>query len=294
MNEDLVKRSKVIINKAKGEVKIQGVQSSRWIGTVRKSLRVSMCQQGRIRQDGSGIEFQHEISEVNYSQIYDDMSGKKLDGSQVQLARTEEMEEVKKHKVYVKVPIQQCYDETGKAPIGTRWVDINKGDDVNIEYRSRLVAQELKKYSVAEDLFAATPPLEAKKILFSMAVTEGIGYTYGQKCNGMKIDFIDVRRAYFHADARRKVYVKLPPEDDEPGMCGMLLKSMYGTRDAAQNWEFEYTSFMEGAGFKRGTCTPCIFNHETNNLKAAIHGDDFTILGTSEDLNWFRTNSKSI
>ena len=51
----------------------------------------------------------------------------------------------------------------------------------------------------------------------------------------MKIDFIDVRRAYFHAKARREVYVSLPPEDWEEGKCGRLQKAMYGTRDAAQN-----------------------------------------------------------
>ena len=62
----------------------------------------------------------------------------------------------------------------------------------------------------------------------------------------MKMDFIDVRRAYFHADAIRDVYIKLPPEDDEPGMCGKLTKSMYGTRDAAQNWEYEYGGIHAG------------------------------------------------
>ena len=41
----------------------------------------------------------------------------------------------------------------------------------------------------------------------------------------MNIDFIDVRRAYFHARARRKVFVKLPEEDYEEGMCGMLVKA---------------------------------------------------------------------
>merc|ERR1712163_70814 len=104
------------------------------------------------------------------------------------------------------------YDKTGKAPIGTRWVDVNKGDSVHPEYRSRLVAQEINT-GKREDLFAATPPLEAKKILMSMAVTENIGYKRGRREQGMKLDFIDVRRAYFHAKARREVYVTLPPED---------------------------------------------------------------------------------
>jgi len=50
----------------------------------------------------------------------------------------------------------------------------------------------------------------------------------------MKIDFIDIRRAYFHSPARRKVCIELPEGDREEGMCGELNGSMYGTRDVAQ------------------------------------------------------------
>ena len=57
----------------------------------------------------------------------------------------------------------------------------------------------------------------------------------------MRIDFIDVRRAYFYAASGREVYVELPEEDYEEGMCGKLVGSMYGTRDAARNWGREYT-----------------------------------------------------
>ena len=75
----------------------------------------------------------------------------------------------------------------------------------------------------------------------------------------MKIDFIDVRRAYVYAKSERDVYIELPEEDYEEGMCGKLVKSMYGTRDAARNWEMEYTGFMRDAGFKQGIASPCAF-----------------------------------
>jgi len=96
------------------------------------------------------------------------------------------------------------------------------------------VAMEIKKDD-RKDLFAPTPPLEAKKILFASAVTEGYGFEEGKRAKGMKLDFIDVRRAFFHADCIRNVYVQLSDEDWEEGMCGKLNKAMYGTRDAAQN-----------------------------------------------------------
>ncbi len=122
------------------------------------------------------------------------------------------MEEFRKHGVHVKVPLSQCRGRTGKEPIGVRWVDVNKGDKVHPEIRSRLVAKEIKVVK-REDLFAATPPLEAKKMLFLWAVTEGVGFGKGQRKEGIKLDFIDVRRAYFHADAQREVYVQLPEKD---------------------------------------------------------------------------------
>ena len=71
-------------------------------------------------------------------------------------------------------------------------------------------------------------------------------------------------------------------------MCGKLVKAMYGTRDAAQNWEYEYSEFMDTIGFKRGKASPNIFYHEARNIRAVIHGDDFTILGNEYDLDWFR------
>ena len=229
----------------------------------------------------------HAVNNVGNAEFWDDLSGKPLDAEEVRKARVEEMGEFAKHQVYEKVPTEECWRETGAAPIGTRWVDVNKGDDDKPEYRSRLVAKEIKT-NKREDLFAATPPLEALKILLSLAVTEGIGYQPGGKLQGCKLDFIDVRRAYFHANARRKVYVELPPEDSQPGMCGKLNKAMYGTRDAAQNWEHAYVEFLENIGFRSGIATPCVFYHSDRKIWIVVHGDDFTVLASENQLNWFR------
>ena len=125
-------------------------------------------------------------------------------------------------------------------------------------------------------------------MLMSMAVTEGIGYRGNDKKGGNTLEFIDVRRAYFRARVRRLVYVRLPEEDNQEGMCGRLNKAMYGALDAAQNWEMEYVEFMESIGFRRGQSTPCIFWHVEKGIRAVIHGDDFTLLGNEASLDWFR------
>ena len=217
---------------------------------------------------------------------YDDISGAPLKADPVEEAMQEEMEQHRAHEVYTKVPIARCYERTGKKPVGVRWVITNEGDDITPNVRARLVAKEIKADSRL-DMFAATPPLEAKKLLLSMACTEGIGFKAGQSESGMKLDFIDVRRAYFHCKARPKVYVQLPKEDESRGMCGRLNKSMYGSRYAAQNWEFAYCEFMTNSGFTEGLSTPCAFYHAENDIRCVIHGDDFTLLGHGPDLDWF-------
>jgi hypothetical protein len=101
-------------------------------------------------------------------------------------------------------------------------------------------------------LFAATPPLEALKILLPLALTEGVGYVKGREEEGMKIEFIDIKRACLQADAKRDVYIELPQEDEQAGMCAKLKKAMHGTRDVAQSWEATYRKAHEEWDFGLG------------------------------------------
>ena len=157
-----------------------------------QALMQQMRNDGRIRDgeigavvptDEEGLRWIFNLGWNGDEEFYDDISGEKLDPELVRRAREEEMEEVRKHGLYEKRTIEECMRMTGKKPIGVRWVDVNKGDSVNPDYRSRLVAKEIK-VNKREDLFAATPPLEAKKLLFSMAVTEGIGVRRGMRRSG--------------------------------------------------------------------------------------------------------------
>ena len=84
--------------------------------------------------------------------------------SMVRSARQEEIKYFKAMNVYKKVPIKECWSDTGRAPIGVRWVDINKGDSTQPNYRSRLVAKEFKTEDKPE-WYAATPPSECLKVI---------------------------------------------------------------------------------------------------------------------------------
>jgi hypothetical protein len=185
----------------------------------------------------------------------DDVTGQRLDPTLMRIARKDEIAYFKEMGVYEKVDIAEAWRETGKAPIAVRWVDINKGDSENPNYRSRLVAKEFNT-GVCPELYAATPPSECLRLMLSMLAST--------RRQGGGLMYADVSRAYFYARAKRPVYVKLPAEDLEPGdenRCGKLLMSMYGTRDAALNWSLEYSDTLIAAGYVQGKGNSCLFHN---------------------------------
>ena len=95
-------------------------------------------------------------------------------------------------------------------------------------------------------MLAATPPLEALKMLFSMAVTKGKFRNDAAR----KIDMIDMRRPFFRAEAQWEIYVDLPPWDREPGKCGWLETALYGTRDAPLIWHEHFETTLIQTAFK--------------------------------------------
>ena len=83
----------------------------------------------------------------------------------------DEIKELHGHEVCEKIPIERFWQCTGKGPVNVKWLDMNKGDDVNHEDRSRLIAKEIKRDN-QRDSFAVTLPLEAKKLFFRSPATE--------------------------------------------------------------------------------------------------------------------------
>lgn len=138
----------------------------------------------------------------------------------------------------------------GRIPITVRWVGVYKGDDIHPSIRSRLVAQQVRGPG-EESTFAPTPPLESLRSIISMAATDVPGMP---ECSRdpepeqrIQISAVDISTAYFNASTPGcpPTYVRLLTEDPDSsrGMCGFLLKHMYGTQAAADGW-LQYAGFM--------------------------------------------------
>ena len=57
-------------------------------------------------------------------------------------------------------------------------------------------------------------------------------------------------------------------EDQAVGRVGLLGRSLYVTRDAAQNWKCELGGFLEEIGLRRGQASTCLYSEEAQGESA--------------------------
>ena len=176
------------------------------------------------------------------------------------------------------------YDE---VVFGTRWVDINKGDETTPFYRSR----SCKSMSVKQTGHFSQLHLESLRRLLICATIDELPNEMVQSVawtEPVVLMLIDVRRAHFCSAARRKVFVELPADAGAgKSKVGRLLKSMYGCRDAVVTWEFAICKVIVAIGLVQGRAPPCIYRHMEKQLRVWVHGDDFVLLGYIVNVRWF-------
>ena len=269
-----------------------------------RGIRNQLREDGTLKDGCCGVQAADDDAEIErqmrgpaqgYSGMFkDDLTGQVLHDESVKAARSVELAYFHSKKVWNKVPKGRARAATGRAPISVRWVDVNKGDDVNPNYRSRLVARQLKATDTSgKSYFAPAPPLEALRTVISMAMTRAGKHQPDWNPTSktrVQISLVDIKRAYFNAQIDPKepeTYVQLPHEDpDHESMCGLLLRHMYGTRGAADGWQEEYSTVMVKLGFTQGDASPNVFRHFDRHITTSVHGDDFTSSGPADALDW--------
>ena len=76
--------------------------------------------------------------------------------------------------------------------------------------------------------------------------------------------FNNVRRAYFYAEASRHIFIELLEEHEAYGKGDLVGKPklcLYGTRNAALDWQQTSSEHLLENGFKRGVGFPTAFRH---------------------------------
>ena len=139
------------------------------------------------------------VKKEDQQEFKDSVTGQLLVPDLVREARRKEMEYFEIMQVWLRRPRADAKRHMGKPPISIRWIDANKGDDLNLEYRSRLVAREIKRFG-EEPVFAPTPPLESLRAILAFAATDLPGKPAHVRDpdseRRTQISFIDIKRAY--------------------------------------------------------------------------------------------------
>ena len=78
----------------------------------------------------------------------------------------------------------------------------------------------------------------------------------------------------------------------EEHRVGRLKLSLYGTRDAAQNWAAAYTKYLLSRGFEQDRASRCNFQHKSRDIRLTVHGDDFLVVADAEQLAWLHVKSE--
>ena len=183
----------------------------------------------------------------------DDRSGRPIGVELVKEARAEEVTFMESLPIWEMSSLEECRARTGKDAISTKWIDTGKGRDGEVLIPSRLIARDFKSKHAANDVnvFAAMPPLEAKRLLFRMAMVSG-AVEGDEKQGPMKLMFVDVKNA--HLSGRLKdfefAFVSLPKEAG--GGVGRLRRWLHGMRVAASAWEGDHVEHLSSEGFSRG------------------------------------------
>ena len=216
------------------------------------------------------------------AKFFDNISGAALPTDKVLEARAEELKWCDHIALYTKV-LRNVATNRGIKPVPTGWVDVNKGDAIKMNIRSRLVGKELKAKTkdqlLAHELFSPMPPWEMIKVILGFLVTDNFDEI---DADDLCVGIFDISRAHFMAPAERELYIELPDEaksPDDGDVVGRLNRMMYGFRDASNGWARDWQALLKDNGYAVGMANAALFYNRSAKARGGVHGDDFYVLG---------------
>lgn len=100
----------------------------------------------------------------------------------------------------------------------------------------------------------------------------------------------DIKNAFTEATLKERIYLSAPAGVSvKDGHCLRALKSLYGLKQAARDWNTVYSDYLRELGFMQSRADPCLFTHHRGIL-LLVYVDDIAAASQScSDLDWFYT-----
>jgi hypothetical protein len=152
----------------------------------------------------------------------------------------------------------------GVIPIANKFVFARKTDkDGNvIKYKARLVAKGCAQRP-GYDYFETHSPvvrMETIRAILAIAPTRKL-----------HIQQLDVKGAYLNGKLKERVYMRQPEgHEDRTGRVCLLIKTLYGLKQAGREWNLELDAKLRKKGYARLRSDPCVYTWRV--------GEDFVII----------------
>jgi hypothetical protein len=106
----------------------------------------------------------------------------------------------------------------------------------------------------------------------------------------LHIHEVNVNNAFTESFQKEDIFMFPPPGVDiPPGKVFKILKSLYGLKQAARDWNQLYVQKLKKLGFTRSEVDPCLLIHDRKGIMILTWVDDIPIASSSLDnINWFK------
>ena len=181
-----------------------------------------------------------------------------------------EMKSLKHHETWKLVDIPP-----GKKAIGCKWVyriKRNPSDEI-VKFKARLVAKGFTQRPGIDytETFAPVARKESINTVLAIAAAEDL-----------EAENVDVDTAFLYGEVDEEIYMDQPDgfedENNSSKKC-LLQKALYGTKQAARQWNTKLNEHLENQGFKKTAADPCVLNRvsSTEYSILVIYVDDLMI-----------------
>jgi len=152
----------------------------------------------------------------------------------------------------------------GVVPIANKFVFAKKRDKDGrlVKYKARLVAKGCAQRPGYDYVETHLPVVRMETIRAILAIAPS---------RKLHIQQLDVKGAYLNGKLKERVLMRQPEGyDDGTGRVCLLIKTLYGLKQAGREWNLEFDAKLRKKGYARLRSDPCVYIHRVD--------EDFVII----------------
>ena len=167
--------------------------------------------------------------------------------------------------------------------ISTKWVFTLKfNPDGTLErFKARIVARGFTQQYGIDYTETFAPTVRMATLRAFMAVVA---------CEDLECRQYDIKNAFTESKLREELWMKFPQgvKNTKPGTALRLLRSLYGLKQSARDWNLLMKEELLKMGFNQSRADPCLFVHVEREIRLLVYVDDLAAAAPdATQLDWF-------